>query len=153
MTTMTDLTQERLDELERKYKPNYPAVYIDNKTARSLIAMARAKQAAERERDVLRDALVTVATHAMTEHSCGDPDVVAALAQPSDALHSTDAAPGITLSRTEEMWGASCDWGHCDGSGAGFRWCADLSEWLPVCAKHLMAPHGDAQPTDAGGAK
>ena len=76
-----------------------------------------------------------------------------ALAQPTDALHSNDAAPGITLSRTEEMWGASCDWGHCANIGTGFRWCADLSEWLPVCQVHLTGPHGDAQPTDAGGAE
>ena len=115
MTTMTDLTPERLDELEGGYtrqseltlrNAGWAYVMCNAEDVLGLIAMAKRTEAAEREhlnqaistqrwseraltaeceRDALRAALVTVATHAMAEHSCGDPDVVAALAQPSDA--------------------------------------------------------------------
>lgn len=95
------------------------------------------------------DCLLAIADRTMIDSAWVES---AALAQPTDRAHTNDVAPGITMSRTEEMWGASCDWGHCDGNGAGFRWCADLKDWLPVCYTHLAAPHGDAQPNDAGGA-
>lgn len=79
MSTTTDLTPERLDELEYEYGEEDR----DDPRVLTLIAMAKRTEQAERERDALRTAMGTIAKHAMEEHSCGDPDVVAALAQPT----------------------------------------------------------------------
>lgn len=60
MTTTTDLSPERLDELERDAVwalPRHVDLQMDGDTLRALIAMARAKQAAERERDEWRGLL------------------------------------------------------------------------------------------------
>lgn len=81
---------ERLDELEETW---HERLVVDDDVLASevydevlaLIAQAKRTEAAERERDALRAAMVTIAKHAMEEHSCGDPDVVAALAQPAVA--------------------------------------------------------------------
>lgn len=147
-----DLSSERLDELEDQWNCEGCIAYDD---MLALIAQARRTEQAERDalREHISEARRLLAQYDVSLDEKWDwLDATRQIAQPSDRAHTNDVAPGITMSRTEEMWGASCDWGHCDGKGAGFRWCADLKDWLPVCHTHLAAPHGDAQPTDAGGA-
>lgn len=157
MSTTTDLTPERLDELERKYKPNYPAVYIDNKTARSLIAMARAKQAAERERDEWRGKfLETVAEMAVHIDRAHDLEIERdALREAGQALVECILSDDFTEEATPQH-----DCGYLtDAAGCSFH----ERFWGAVETLHPTYGLDEegldeyeaalAQPTDAGGAE
>lgn len=111
MTTMTDLTKERLDELDETWRER---LVVDDDVLVSevydevaaLVAMAKRAEAAERERDALRDerdrlqGLCDWLQEQVFDYqrqlihcpvSAHDDWIAAALAQPSDAQPTTNA--------------------------------------------------------------
>lgn len=91
MTTTTDLSRERLDELEQEMAENHDKerwpfrafTSISYSHALALIAMAKRTEQAERERDALRDVLGLIAGD---DPACGCDAremAIAALAQPT----------------------------------------------------------------------